>query len=194
MRSAGERSSPQVGLIHGRKVTLEIVVGNIAAETSEAIVNAANPELQGGGGVDGALHRAAGPEMLQECRVLGGCDIGDAKATGAYALAARYVIHAVGPRWSGGSSGEAALLAKCHRRAVEIADDLGLRSISFPAISCGAYRYPPAQAAPVALQATWNAAAASSCVRELRFVLFANGLRAIFADAALALGYTPKVR
>lgn len=101
----------------------------------------------------------------------------------------RYVIHAVGPRWRGGSSNEAALLDRCHRRAVEIADDLGLQSISFPAISCGAYRYPPARAAPVALQAAWEAAAGSSCVRELRFVLFAEGLRNIFAEAALALGY-----
>ncbi len=168
---------------------LAIVVGNIAAETSEAIVNAANPELQGGGGVDGAIHRAAGPQLLEQCRALGGCEIGDAKATGAYALAARYVIHAVGPRWSGGLSDEAVLLARCHRRAVELADDLGLRSISFPAISCGAYRYPPARAAPVALRAAWEAAAGSSNVRELRFVLFAEGLRDIFADAALALGY-----
>jgi O-acetyl-ADP-ribose deacetylase (regulator of RNase III) len=127
--------------------------------------------------------------MLKQCRVLGGCEVGDAKATGAYALAARYVIHAVGPRWHGGLTDEAAMLARCHRRAVEIADDLGLRSISFPAISCGAYRYPPARAAPVAIQATWQAAAGSSCVRELRFVLFADGLREIFADAARALGY-----
>jgi O-acetyl-ADP-ribose deacetylase (regulator of RNase III) len=168
---------------------LDIVVGNIADEKSEAIVNAANPELQGGGGVDGAIHRAAGPELLEECRGLRGCAVGDAKATGAYALAARYVIHAVGPRWNGGSGNEADLLARCHRRAVEIADDLGLRSISFPAISCGAYRYPPARAAPVALQATWEAAARSSCTREVRFVLFAEGLRKIFADAAVALGY-----
>lgn len=168
---------------------LEIVVGDIAAETSEAIVNAANPELQGGGGVDGAIHRAAGPGLLEECRMLGGCEVGDAKPTGAYALAACYVIHAVGPRWNGGSSDEAALLARCHRRAVEVADELGLRSISFPGISCGAYRYPPAKAAPVALQAAWEAAAASSCVRELRFVLFAEGLRKIYADSAFQLGF-----
>lgn len=170
-------------------LTLDIVVGDIAAETSEAIVNAADPELKGGGGVDGAIHRGAGPQLLEQCCALGGCEIGDAKVTGAYALAARYVIHAVGPRWSGGLSDEAVWLARCHRRAVELADELGLRSISFPAISCGAYRYPPARAAPVALQAAWDAAAGSSSVRELRFVLFAEGLRDIFANVALALGY-----
>jgi O-acetyl-ADP-ribose deacetylase (regulator of RNase III) len=168
---------------------LHIVVGNIAVETSEAIVNAANPELQGGGGVDGAIHRAAGPGLLEECRTLGGCEVGDAKVTAAYALAARYVIHAVGPRWTGGSHNEAALLARCHTRSVEIADEVGVNSISFPAISCGAYRYPPAQAAPIALRAAWEAAAGSSRVRELRFVLFAEGLRKLFAEAARSLGY-----
>ena len=146
--------------------------------------------MQGGAGVDEALHRAAGPQLLAECRGLGGCEVGDAKATGTYALAARYVIHAVGPRWNGGSSDEAALLASCHKRAIEVADHLGLESISFPAISCGAYRYPSAEAAPITLRATREAAIRSSCVRELRVVLFTQDLRTIFADAAHALGYT----
>ena len=172
----------------GDEVALEVVVGDIAAETSEAIVNAANPELQGGGGVDGALHRAAGPELLRASLALGGCEIGDAKFTAAYSLSARYVIHAVGPRWSGGAKGEADLLARCHRRAVEIADELGLQSISFPAISCGAYRYPPKRAALVAIDSSWKAAVRSSTVRVIRFVLFYDGLRKIYADAAVSLG------
>jgi O-acetyl-ADP-ribose deacetylase (regulator of RNase III) len=168
--------------------TLEIAVGDVAAETSDAIVNAANPELQGGGGVDGAIHRAAGPELLTASLALGGCEIGDAKATEAYSLSARYVIHAVGPRWSGGANGEADLLARCHRRSVQIADELGLQSISFPAISCGAYSYPPARAAPVAIDAAWQTAASSNTVRRIRFVLFFDGLRKIYADAAVSLG------
>lgn len=169
------------------ELTLEIVVGDIAAETSDAIVNAANPELQGGGGVDGAIHRAAGPELLTASLALGGCEVGDAKATEAYSLPAQYVIHAVGPRWSGGAEGEPDLLARCHRRAVEIADELGLQSISFPAISCGAYSYPPARAAPIAINAAWQAAAGSHTVRLVRFALFYEGLRKIYADAAESL-------
>jgi O-acetyl-ADP-ribose deacetylase len=165
-----------------------VVVGDIAREQSEAIVNAANPELQGGGGVDGAIHRAAGPQLLMGCRALGGCEVGQAKATGGGKLAAYYVIHAVGPRWNGGKSGEDELLARCHRRAVEVAAELGLRSISFPAISCGAYRYPPARAAPVAIDAAWSAAVDSSVVRNVRFVLFFDGLQKIYADAAHRLG------
>jgi O-acetyl-ADP-ribose deacetylase (regulator of RNase III) len=167
-----------------RKRTLEVVVGDIAAESSEAIVNAANPELQGGGGVDGAIHRAAGPELLTASLALGGCEVGDAKATQAYALSARYVIHAVGPRWRGGTKGEPELLARCHRRSVEIADRLCLRSVSFPAISCGAYGYPPALAAPIAIKAAAAAAARSGTVELIRFVLFFEGLRKIYADAA----------
>lgn len=171
-----------------RARTLEVVVANIAAETSDAIVNAANPELQGGGGVDGAIHRAAGPELLKASLALGGCEVGDAKATEAYSLSARYVIHAVGPRWSGGANNEADLLASCHLRSVQIADELGLQSISFPAISCGAYNYPPARAAPVAIDAAWQAATRSNTVRLIRFVLFFDGLRKIYADAAISAG------
>jgi O-acetyl-ADP-ribose deacetylase (regulator of RNase III) len=164
--------------------TLEIVVGDIAAQTCDALVNAANPEFQGGGGVDGAIHRAAAPELLTASLALGGCEVGDAKATEAYSLAAQYVIHVVGPRWSGGANGEPDLLARCHRRAVEIADELRLQSICFPAISCGAYRYPPVRAAPVAINAVCQAVAGSGTVRLVRFVLFHEGLRKIYADAA----------
>ena len=137
--------------------------------------------------MDGAIHRAAGAQLLEATLALGGCAIGDAVATDAYALQARYVIHAVGPRWKDGRSGEPELLAACHRRAVEVADALAVRSISFPAISCGAYRYPPTRAAPVALAAAWQAAVASSHVRTIRFVLLFEGLQKIYADAARTL-------
>lgn len=149
---------------------IELVIGDITAQEVDAIVNAANPSLLGGGGVDGAIHRSGGPSILAECRELGGCVPGDVKATGAGDLPARHVLHAVGPIWHGGGAGEAELLASCHRRAIELAAELGLRSVAFPAISTGAYGYPVELAAPVAIDATQQALAEHSVVGLARFV------------------------
>jgi O-acetyl-ADP-ribose deacetylase len=149
---------------------IELVLGDITEQELDAIVNAANPSLLGGGGVDGAIHRAGGPAILEECRGLGGCEPGDAKATAGGNLPARHVIHAVGPVWHGGGEGEAELLASCHRRAIELADELGCKSVAFPAISTGAYGYPVELAAPVAVAATRAALADHPAVELARFV------------------------
>ena len=160
---------------------IEFVVGDLTEQPVDAIVNAANTSLLGGGGVDGAIHRAGGPEILAECRLLGGCDTGDAKATTAGRLPARWVIHAVGPVWRGGEAGEAELLASAHRRSLEVARDLGARTVAFPAISCGIYGYPPELAAPVAIEAVRPFEAE---FETIRFVFLRDELRAVFERAA----------
>jgi O-acetyl-ADP-ribose deacetylase len=160
---------------------LRFVVGDLTQQEVDAIVNAANTSLLGGGGVDGAIHRAGGPEILAECRELGGCETGDAKATTGGRLPARWVIHAVGPVWRGGDVGEAALLASAHRRALEVAAVLGARTVAFPAISCGVYGYPPELAAPTAVGAVRPFL---DRFDEIRFVFLDDELREEFATAA----------
>ncbi len=130
---------------------LEVAVADITTLTLDAIVNAANRSLLGGGGVDGAIHRAAGPDLLAECKTLGGCATGSAKITGGYRLPAKHVIHAVGPVWNGGGHGEDELLASCYRTALDLAGDIRLASIAFPAISTGIYAFPPDRAARIAI-------------------------------------------
>jgi O-acetyl-ADP-ribose deacetylase len=169
-------------------VQLEVVVADITSLSVDAIVNAANTSLLGGGGVDGAIHRAAGPALLDECRMLGGCETGNAKITRGYRLPAKHVIHAVGPVWYGGDHGEGQLLAFCYASAIALCRDNGLTSVAFPAISTGVYRFPADRAARIAVSAAVDALKIAPTLRRVIFCCFSQESAALHERALAAFG------
>lgn len=169
------------------KATLKVIQEDITHLKVDAIVNAANTSLLGGGGIDGAIHRAAGPKLLEECKALGGCSTGHAKLTKGYGLPAQYVIHAVGPVWRGGGKGEPQLLASCYEHSLKLALDNGLKSIAFPAISCGIYGYPLSQAANIAVKETANFLELHNQIETVYFVCFDEVIFEAYQHAISAL-------
>jgi O-acetyl-ADP-ribose deacetylase len=169
------------------RTNIEAIQGDITKLAVDAVVNAANTSLLGGGGVDGAIHRAAGPELVHECRLLRGCKTGDAKITGSYRLSAKYVIHTVGPVWIGGSNNEPVLLRSCYARSLALAQSKELRSIAFPAISCGIYRYPLEEAVAIALDETIRFLRTPSSLERICFVGFERAVYDAYARAITAL-------
>src|SRR5256885_13123075 len=167
---------------------IEVIVADITTLSVDAIVNAANRSLLGGGGVDGAIHRAAGPELLAECRTLGGCETGDAKITRGYRLPARHVIHAVGPVWNSGRQGEDEALAACYARAIDLCQAHGLASVAFPAISTGVYRFPADRAARIAASSTVAALQAAPTVRRVIFCCFSDESARLHSNALAEFG------
>jgi O-acetyl-ADP-ribose deacetylase (regulator of RNase III) len=162
--------------------TIRALQGDITRQQVDAIVNAANKTLLGGGGVDGAIHRAAGPKLLQECRTFGGCPSGEARITRAYELPARWVIHTVGPVWCGGARGEAELLRCCYESSLALANENDVRSIAYPSISTGAYGYPIELAARIAVQAVRSVLAQPGCVENVHFVCFTANDLAVYEE------------
>ncbi len=162
---------------------IEAVQGDLTKERVDAIVNAANRTLLGGGGVDGAIHRAGGPAILEACRKLGGCETGDAKITTGGNLPAKYVIHTVGPVYYDGTRQEPEKLASCYRRSLDVALENGIESVAFPAISCGVYGYPIPEAAAIAMKTVGDFVTAHSGLKSVRFVLFSADVHRIFEDA-----------
>jgi len=170
------------------KARLEVIVADITTLRVDAIVNAANSSLLGGGGVDGAIHRGAGPEMLAECRTLNGCATGDAKITKAYRLPAKHVIHAVGPVWHGGNDREDELLASCYRRALELCQAGALSSLAYPAISTGVYRFPADRAAGIAVATVVDTLGAAPGVTKVIFCCFSRDSALLHEDVLAAIG------